>query len=219
MNLCILMTLYLITQILVGVVLIVLLNNILVASILSTIVGTLLTMYAYICHFPMKTKNKQTISKFVENLQIKEFRISHLFSAIFVVILCLAIQVVVSFLFNPAITQQGYTTQVIANSTNIFTRFLFPIIIAPVIEELFFRGTLHSAMDKSKTSILLIALAFAIVHLNFNNLLTLRNLTIFINTFIASICMSYLYKKYKSILLPIITHALFNFIVLVIMNA
>ena len=82
------------------------------------------------------------------------------------------------------------------------------VIIAPITEELFFRGFIYSIIRKYNgiTKALIVSTAlFALAHFDIH----FR----FIPLVLSSIFLAYLYEKSKSLIPPIIVHAVFNFIV------
>ena len=81
---------------------------------------------------------------------------------------------------------------------------IFGTLVAPVIEELLFRGFLHPAIrpvfGKTKT-IIFSASLFALVHLNIH---------VFLQIFILGLLLAYLYEKTRSLIAPITVHILHN---------
>lgn len=78
------------------------------------------------------------------------------------------------------------------------------IIVAPIAEEVLFRGIMLKGLLKrysAITSILVTALLFAIIHLNIYQ---------FVGAFIAGLLLGWLYLKTESLLLCIISHAAYN---------
>ena len=82
------------------------------------------------------------------------------------------------------------------------------LFIAPLFEEIFFRGCLYSAIRKNHGilfSIFLSAFLFAFLHGYFFN---------FPNIFVMGLIVAWIYEKRRSLTAPIIFHFLWNFIVL-----
>ena len=80
------------------------------------------------------------------------------------------------------------------------------LIFAPIMEELFFRGIIFQklAIEKGINKALLIsAIAFAIVHFRFD----------IVSLFVGGVVLTILYFKTKQIIVPIICHFFYNFIV------
>lgn len=78
------------------------------------------------------------------------------------------------------------------------------IAIAPVIEELVFRGVFYTAFKQATSQVnalILVSLLFAISHGNLASSLPL---------FVLSLAFIWVYERTDSIIAPIITHALFN---------
>lgn len=107
------------------------------------------------------------------------------------------------------------------NLSNLFWIELIVIgIIAPIFEELFFRGLVYTEIRKKvgiQKGILISALIFGIGHLNIFGALIfgMGNLNIFqaIITFLISIPLAYLYEKSKSLYVPMILHVLSNILI------
>ena len=89
---------------------------------------------------------------------------------------------------------------------NLFLNFFLIIIIAPIIEEIVFRGlfykTLKNFIPFVQASIIS-SLIFAIIH---ENILSLTIL------FLLSLYLTWIYERTNSILYPILTHSIFNFL-------
>ena len=90
------------------------------------------------------------------------------------------------------------------NESNYVVIFIFIVMGAPVIEELFFRKLL---IDKTlacgkKTAVLASALIFALVHGNFQQSLY---------TFFMGLLLAFLYVKTANIVYPILLHMIINF--------
>ena len=89
---------------------------------------------------------------------------------------------------------------------NLFFNFFLIIIVAPIIEEIVFRGlfykTLKNFIPFVQASIIS-SLIFAIIH---ENILSLTIL------FLLSLYLTYIYERTNSILYPILTHSIFNFL-------
>ena len=89
---------------------------------------------------------------------------------------------------------------------NLFFNFFLIIIVAPIIEEIVFRGlfykTLKNFIPFVQASIIS-SLIFAIIH---ENILSLTIL------FLLSLYLTCIYERTNSILYPILTHSIFNFL-------
>ena len=91
-------------------------------------------------------------------------------------------------------------------NNNLFFNFFLIIIVAPIIEEIVFRGlfykTLKNFIPFVQASIIS-SLIFAIIH---ENILSLTIL------FLLSLYLTWIYERTNSILYSIITHSIFNFL-------
>ncbi|WP_430517050.1 CPBP family intramembrane glutamic endopeptidase [Bacillus infantis] len=76
--------------------------------------------------------------------------------------------------------------------------------IVPLHEELFFRGILFTYLEKKNlfAAFFIPSMIFSLIHINMP-----------ISSFIMSLSFSYLFWKYKSILVPFLAHSLWNLIV------
>lgn len=85
------------------------------------------------------------------------------------------------------------------------------VILAPLLEEFFFRGILQNFFKKYLNrwfSIFFTSLIFGFVH--FSNMQKLANITIVGSIFIFSFFLGFIYEKQKSLISPIFLHATFN---------
>lgn len=91
-------------------------------------------------------------------------------------------------------------------NNNLFFNFFLIIIVAPIIEEIVFRGlfykTLKNFLPFVQASIIS-SLIFAIIH---ENILSLTIL------FLLSLYLTWIYERTNSILYSILTHSIFNFL-------
>jgi len=91
-------------------------------------------------------------------------------------------------------------------NNNLFFNFFLIIIVAPIIEEIVFRGlfykTLKNFIPFVQASIIS-SLIFAIIH---ENILSLTIL------FLLSLYLTWIYERTNSILYSILTHSIFNFL-------
>ena len=81
---------------------------------------------------------------------------------------------------------------------------LFAIVIAPVAEEIFFRGILYPTIKQAgypRIALWCTALVFGAIHLN---------AAIFVPLVILALAMVFLYEKTNNLLAPIVAHSLFN---------
>ncbi len=85
------------------------------------------------------------------------------------------------------------------------------VILAPILEEFFFRGILQNFFKKFLNrwiSIIFTSLIFAFVHYSYSQ--KLANITIVGSIFIFSLFLGFIYEKQKSLISPIFLHATFN---------
>ncbi len=85
------------------------------------------------------------------------------------------------------------------------------VILAPIIEEFFFRGVLQTYLKKNlgrKAAIICTSLLFAFMHVNL--LRGVGNLPIIVSLFVFACYLGFLYEKQKSLLAPIVLHMTFN---------
>ena len=89
---------------------------------------------------------------------------------------------------------------------NLFINFLLIIIVAPIIEEIVFRGLFYKTLKKFVPFIqasIISSLIFAIIH---------ENILSFTILFLFSLYLTWIYERTNSILYPILTHSIFNFL-------
>lgn len=95
-----------------------------------------------------------------------------------------------------------------------FEQVLLTVLLLPIIEEIFFRGTLQDYLNSKSNvnfiiKILIVALFFSVVHMlnhNYSN---------FIYFFILSIPLSLSYYQSKNLLVPISIHISYNLIIII----
>lgn len=96
-------------------------------------------------------------------------------------------------------------------SSNIIIQILATVIAAPIVEELIFRGLAYNRAKNYTdwlTAAVLSALAFGVYHFN---------LVQGMYTFIIGVILAYVYERYKTIIAPIVFHAVIN-LVTVLLN-
>ena len=94
--------------------------------------------------------------------------------------------------------------------SEIFKFIVSIVIVAPIIEEITFRGLFYRILKKNYSiliSSVIVALIFSIVHLNILAFTVLVTLSLFLN---------YIYEKYGSIFYPILLHSTFNIIMIIL---
>ena len=151
------------------------------------------------------TKNNIT-----KKIIYKSFKMGLLMSIIVNVIIF-----IVLFIFNIPLTN------LYGNDISIFELLFLAIIIAPVTEEIFFRGFLQGvlaknyAVEKNKRNIIIIvlipSLLFTVAHYHYIiNTEILHWVLLFIGVFILSLYSGYLRNKYQSVIPSIFAHFGFN---------
>jgi membrane protease YdiL (CAAX protease family) len=108
--------------------------------------------------------------------------------------------------FDRELVKDIYSENVISESHTSF--FILTVILAPLIEETVFRGLLFSRLTKKwgmTTAMVVSSLAFALLHLNP------------IGSFVFGIVACVFYSRTGTLLVPMVFHALNNFIVWILM--
>ena len=91
-------------------------------------------------------------------------------------------------------------------NNNLFFNFFLIIIVAPIIEEIVFRGLFYKTLKNFIPFVqatIISSLIFAIIH---ENILSLTIL------FLLSLYLTWIYERTNSILYSILTHSIFNFL-------
>ena len=91
-------------------------------------------------------------------------------------------------------------------NNNLFFNFFLIIIVAPIIEEIVFRGLFYKTLKNFVPFVqasIISSLIFAIIH---ENILSLTIL------FLLSLYLTWIYERTNSILYSILTHSIFNFL-------
>ena len=120
------------------------------------------------------------------------------------------LQQVIYRIFIPTNTTVGSNVQLLQNMPAIFM-ILIAVIIAPIVEELFFRGFFYEITDNIKTSVYCINSAFWFSLLHLQNLesplYAIYNLSV---VFISGFLFAFIYRKTQWIGTNIIAHATAN---------
>tara|TARA_Y100000590_G_scaffold264413_1_gene297108 strand:- start:3537 stop:4154 length:618 start_codon:yes stop_codon:yes gene_type:complete len=98
----------------------------------------------------------------------------------------------------------------IADGESLLTFFIIAVIIAPLLEEIVFRGLLFSRMTEKwgmNRGIIVSSFVFGILHLDYNP----------IGRIVLGIIACVLYTRTKTLITPIVLHALNNFIVFLLL--
>lgn len=116
----------------------------------------------------------------------------------------LPISYIVMFIPFPESVFQNHGELMSASTTPMVLQILYAVILAPVIEEIFFRGIAHDRLARAMNPIaaaVLSSASFALIH---GELLSI------IVAFAAGMLLALLYNRYKTVLVPIAFHVGFN---------
>ncbi|WP_440119961.1 lysostaphin resistance A-like protein [Paenibacillus sp. QZ-Y1] len=115
-------------------------------------------------------------------------------------------------IINSLTTQYFETATVISVPPSIPVLYIYSVTFSPIIEEYICRGIIFKKLNSKfgfAVSALVSSIVFAIPHFN---------LTAFIGYVFIGFIWCWYYKKSGSLLLPILSHALFNFTTILIMS-
>jgi membrane protease YdiL (CAAX protease family) len=104
-------------------------------------------------------------------------------------------------------TREQAAVETLENAESLETRvylIVFTILVAPVAEEILFRGILYPAIKQAgypRTAMWATALVWAVIHMTAAIVLPL---------FVLGLALAYLYEKTNNLLAPITAHAVFN---------
>lgn len=121
------------------------------------------------------------------------------------------IGVILSLIPFPESVVENHNELMNACTSPMWVQLLYGVIIAPVIEELFFRGIVHDRLAKTMPvplAAILSATGFAVIH---------GELMAIIVAFACGIVLALLYSKFNTILVPIAFHVGFNLLSYVLM--
>lgn len=126
--------------------------------------------------------------------------------------------VIVRIIYNNFVVQrnlnvEGLNSLSILNikSHNLIIMISF-ILLIPIIEELLFRGILFNYIENSKkgsNAVFLSSFIYGIVHINFLQ---------FIIYFCFGYAMAIIYRKTRSLLMPVLIHIIYNFMIILTLN-
>lgn len=126
------------------------------------------------------------------------------YAALFGVISCLAFNHLISLLRIIEASETYTQVEQAMSQTPFIWQFLATVIVAPISEELIFRGLVYKRLRrcaKPLTCALISAAAFGITH---------GNLVQFVYAFIVGMLLAFVYEKYKNLWAPICFHACAN---------
>lgn len=161
-----------------------------------------------------KYLDKESIRNIFDfNKKIKMKTLVYLF--LFPIVL-IVLEIIFSSLFR--VKDNSNTTDLIVNNKSILI-FIYAIIIAPVVEEIFFRKFTFKIMnnDNKYFYMILSSLMFALWHIQVTNNIY-QDLYVFFVIFLLSNFYGFVYEKYRDVRYCIITHSVFNVISLIIVS-
>ena len=131
----------------------------------------------------------------------------NIFVIVYIIIIILAINLVSGYLFVDYPLQNNVNQISVSQKITILQLFSI-VVLAPIIEELYFRGILFKYFEKTKCKffiLIITSLIFTFIHFNIPSSPTL---------FALGISLAYLKLITCSLFLPIIMHSLFNCLML-----
>lgn len=151
----------------------------------------------------------KNIFDFDKKIKMKTLMYSLLLSVVLIVV-----EIILSLVFN--IKNNSSTTDLMINNKSVLI-FIYSIIIAPIIEEIFFRKFTFKMMNTGNKYfyIILSSLVFALWHIQVTKNIY-QDLYVFFAIFLLSNCYGFIYERYRDVRYCIITHSVFNAISLII---
>lgn len=146
-----------------------------------------------------------TFNSFKSKVKYKEVLTLSILDLVMVFSIC-AIAIYITYKINPKMLD-SILSEPVTNPSIISSIFLctFTVILAPIIEEIVFRGILLRRISFKfgvRKGVILSSIVFAVLHPGLGHIFS----------FIAGVVFSLIYLKYKNILINIITHACHNFV-------
>ena len=146
-----------------------------------------------------------TFNSFKSKVKYKEVLTLSILDLVMVFSIC-AIAISITYKINPKMLD-SILSEPVTNPSIISSIFLctFTVILAPIIEEIVFRGILLRRISFKfgvRKGVILSSIVFAVLHPELGHIFS----------FIAGVVFSLIYLKYKNILINIITHACHNFV-------
>lgn len=144
----------------------------------------------------------------------KKIKMKTLVYSFLLPIVLIVLEIIFSSLFR--VKDNSNTTDLIVNNKSILI-FIYAIIIAPVVEEIFFRKFTFKIMnnDNKYFYMILSSLMFALWHIQVTNNIY-QDLYVFFVIFLLSNFYGFIYERYRDVRYCIITHSVFNAISLII---
>lgn len=144
----------------------------------------------------------------------KKIKMKTLVYSFLLPIVLIVLEIIFSSLFR--VKDNSNTTDLIVNNKSILI-FIYAIIIAPVVEEIFFRKFTFKIMNNENKYFYMIlsSLMFAIWHIQVTKNIY-QDLYVFFVIFLLSNFYGFIYERYRDVRYCIITHSVFNAISLII---
>ena len=146
----------------------------------------------------------------------KKIKMKTLVYSFLLPIVLIVLEIIFSSLFR--VKDNSNTTDLIVNNKSILI-FIYAIIIAPIVEEIFFRKFTFEIMNNENKYFYMIlsSLMFALWHIQVTKNIY-QDLYVFFVIFLLSNFYGFVYEKYRDVRYCIITHSVFNAISLIIAN-
>lgn len=147
----------------------------------------------------------------------KKIKMKTLVYSFLLPIVLIVLEIIFSSLFR--VKDNSNTTDLIVNNKSILI-FIYAIIIAPVVEEIFFRKFTFKIMnnDNKYFYMILSSLMFALWHIQVTKNIY-QDLYVFFVIFLLSNFYGFVYERYRDVRYCIITHSVFNAISLIIASS
>lgn len=144
----------------------------------------------------------------------KKIKMKTLVYSFLLPIVLIVLEIIFSSLFK--VKDNSNTTDLIVNNKSILI-FIYAIIIAPVVEEIFFRKFTFKIMNNENKYFYMIlsSLMFALWHIQVTKNIY-QDLYVFFVIFLLSNFYGFIYERYRDVRYCIITHSVFNAISLII---
>ena len=175
---------------------------VLIAAIVFKINEILALLACSLLYFVIENKTYETKGKWITSLVAGSTQTIKVWPILFIV------GWFSSFLLEGYKAQDNVLKLQNGNYSNIGTIIITACIIAPITEELIFRGMMYPLLKKGMGVFLgcvISSFMFSLIHYNILSFSVL---------FVFSCCLTYIYEKSNNILVPIVSHAVFNGIML-----
>lgn len=154
---------------------------------------------------------KKEFKKSINLLGIKKIENKHIFptmyrSVFYAIIITLIVELVILSFRLVGIDDSTKVVEIITKLPSYML--VFPLIVAPIYEEIMFRGFLNKKLGNIISSVL-----FAFAHISYQSTVQL------IGAFIIGLILCEIFKRSDNIVEPMITHAFYNLISLYLVGA